>query len=84
MSIPGPGPCPGTARCPHYLSTSCYHGAEPGREDLHRYCAAPTGSNDLGQTWVKAPARCKFCGTPCICPCHHQPQEAEIPDEIPA
>lgn len=48
---------PGPAR--HvYLSTGCYHGD-------HGYCQNPTGL-----TGAKAPAVCKFCHAPCICPCH--------------
>ena len=48
---------------PHeYLSTSCLHGE-------HGYCQSQTGTN--GDTeWVKAPAVCKFCSAPCVCPCH--------------
>lgn len=57
---------------PHqYLSTSCLHATEPGREDLHGYCQSQTGSNGETQ-WAKTPASCKFCGASCICPCHKQ------------
>jgi hypothetical protein len=55
-----------------YLSTSCLHGSEPGRESLHTYCQSGTGSNGTTE-WVKDPACCKFCGTPCICWCHASP-----------
>lgn len=41
-----------------YLSTGCLHGE-------HSYCQGKTG-----QTGAKKPARCKFCGTPCVCQCH--------------
>lgn len=41
-----------------YLSTGCLH-------DDHRYCQAMTG-----QQGEKRPGQCKFCGAPCICPCH--------------
>jgi hypothetical protein len=54
------------AALPHeYLSTSCLHASEPGREDLHGYCQAK-----IGQAGEKRPASCKFCAAPCICPCH--------------
>ena len=46
-----------------YLSTSCLHGE-------HAYCQSVTGSNGTTE-WAKAPASCKFCRTPCICPCHN-------------
>lgn len=46
-----------------YLSTACLHGR-------HGYCQSKTGSNPVGQTWVKNPAVCKFCKSPCTCPCH--------------
>lgn len=53
---------------PHwYLSTSCLHAREPGREDLHGYCQSNTG---LGG--AKRPASCKFCRAPCRCRCHRQ------------
>lgn len=41
-----------------YLSTGCLHGR-------HDYCNAPTG-----QAGGKRPAECKWCGAPCVCPCH--------------
>jgi hypothetical protein len=60
-----------------YLSTSCLHAADPGREGLHEYCKSATGSN--GDTdWVKIPASCKFCGTACVCACHGE-MEGEPP-----
>lgn len=47
-----------------YLSTGCLHGE-------HGYCASATGTN--GHTrWAKQPAKCKFCGTGCTCPCHEE------------
>lgn len=46
-----------------YLSTGCLHGE-------HGYCQAHTG-----QAGIKAPARCKFCAAPCICPCHNEAKE---------
>lgn len=52
-----------------YLSTSCLHATEPGREELHTYCQSTTGSNGTTE-WAKAPASCKFCGAPCTCRCH--------------
>ncbi len=59
----------------HYLSTACLH-------QLHTYCDAPTvpregeyqlaaPSYSAGPGDPKNPARCKFCGAKCICPCHH-------------
>lgn len=41
-----------------YLATSCHHGK-------HTYCQGTTGL-----AGAKTPAVCKFCGAPCICPCH--------------
>jgi hypothetical protein len=41
-----------------YLSTSCLHGH-------HDYC-----QRERGLAGDKTPAVCKFCGAPCICPCH--------------
>ena len=41
-----------------YLSTGCRHGR-------HDYCQSHTG-----RSRAKAPASCKFCAAPCICPCH--------------
>ncbi|MGW5197332.1 hypothetical protein [Streptomyces spiralis] len=53
------GPGPATADTAHvYLSTSCLHGQ-------HGYCQSHTG-----QSGTKTPAQCKFCATPCVCPCH--------------
>ncbi len=54
-----------------YLSTSCLHEDDPGREpeNLHSYCGSATGSNGNTQ-WAKTPASCKFCGAPCVCPRH--------------
>jgi hypothetical protein len=49
------------AEAHRYLSTGCLHGE-------HGYCQANTGSNG-----TKIPATCKFCATPCTCPCHQQP-----------
>ena len=43
-----------------YLSTGCRHGE-------HGYCQAHTG-----QSGQKAPAQCKFCGSPCVCGCHQE------------
>lgn len=43
-----------------YLSTSCLH-AE------HGYC-----KGDTGAVGAKVPAQCKFCATPCVCPCHQE------------
>lgn len=43
----------------HYLSTGCLHGD-------HGYCQG--GAGKIG---AKRPAECKFCGAPCVCPCHH-------------
>jgi hypothetical protein len=68
-------PSPGHA----YLSTSCLHAAEPGREDLHAYCQSARGRADGGETWAKSPACCKFCGAPCTCGCHRG--EGGPPDE---
>ncbi|MFH8813062.1 hypothetical protein ACH4GZ_38685 [Streptomyces hygroscopicus] len=50
-----------------YLSTSCLHAREPGREDLHGYCQGKTG-----MVGPKTPAVCKFCKSPCICSCHRE------------
>jgi hypothetical protein len=43
-----------------YLSTGCLHGR-------HDYC-----QNKQGQAGPKRPGECKFCGAPCICPCHRK------------
>jgi hypothetical protein len=46
---------------PHiYLSTACLHGD-------HAYCQVEARRYD-GST--KTAATCKFCASPCICPCH--------------
>lgn len=42
------------------LSTGCLHGR-------HDYCKDETGL--LGG---KQPAECKFCSSPCVCPCHRE------------
>jgi hypothetical protein len=42
----------------HYLSTSCVHGD-------HAYC-----QGDTGAAGAKTAARCKFCPSKCVCPCH--------------
>jgi hypothetical protein len=42
-----------------YLSTGCLHG-------VHGYCQSPKRFD--GED--KLPSSCKFCGAPCICPCH--------------
>lgn len=49
----------------NYLSTSCFHAAEPGREELHDYC-----QNRNGQAGPKKPGECKFCEAKCVCRCH--------------
>lgn len=41
-----------------YMSTGCFHGD-------HAYCQAKHGA-----AGPKRPAECKFCGAPCVCPCH--------------
>jgi hypothetical protein len=46
-----------------YFSTACYH-------DEHGYCQARQATDYLGQDFNRRPAQCKFCGAPCICPCH--------------
>jgi hypothetical protein len=58
-----------------YLSTSCLHAADEDRAAgeraaLHARCSSERGVADGGETWAKAPARCKFCGALCRCPCH--------------
>ena len=47
-----------------YLSTACLH-------DLHGYCQATARPDGTPKT----PGVCKFCGTPCVCPCHHEVNE---------
>lgn len=51
----------------HYLSTGCLHGNQilPDGRTGHAYC-----QGDTGHAGSKRPARCKFCGAPCQCPCH--------------
>lgn len=49
-----------------YLSTACLHAAEIGRERLHGRCSSLTRIDGGG----KIPARCKWCPSPCVCPCH--------------
>lgn len=59
-----------------YLSTGCLHGK-------HDYCKSPRVTHqplarradgmvvvDNPTTMPKRPAECKFCGAPCVCPCH--------------
>jgi hypothetical protein len=55
-----------------YLSTACLHGAEPGREDLHRECQVDTRRYDGTH---KVGATCKWCSARCICTCHAGPGE---------
>lgn len=64
---------PGKMSGHEYLSTACLHAAGPGQEHLHGYCQSPEGRADGGETWAKTPSACKFCGTPCQCPCHREP-----------
>lgn len=52
-----------------YLSTSCLHAVEPGREDLHDECKTNERRYDGSH---KYPAECKHCAAPCICPCHKE------------
>lgn len=48
---------------PHiYLSTGCLHGD-------HTYCQVEARRYD-GST--KTAATCKFCASPCVCPCHRE------------
>ncbi len=79
MSTPG-NPPPSGGGGHQYLSTSCLHATEPGREELHAYCQGTTGSNGETQ-WVKAPASCKFCGAPCVCTCHTSQVSYDLPAE---
>jgi hypothetical protein len=48
-----------------YLSTGCRH-------HEHGYCQSHTGLSG-----AKTPASCKFCGAPCVCPCHKCPGEGQ-------
>lgn len=48
-----------------YLSTACFH-------DRHEYCQGVRGYNEVGDTWVKRPAQCKFCDSACVCACHRE------------
>lgn len=50
-----------------YLSTGCLHGSMilPDGRTGHEYCQGETGA-----CGTKTPAVCKFCGSPCQCPCH--------------
>lgn len=41
-----------------YLSTACFHG-------IHDYCGCK--QRERGDT---TPPHCKFCDSPCLCPCH--------------
>lgn len=50
-----------------YLSTSCLH-------HDHHYCQKHTGKSG-----AKTPARCKFCTTACVCPCHTALNQQEQP-----
>lgn len=52
-----------------YLSTSCLHGG-------HGYCAATVGA-----AGPKTSAQCKFCSTPCVCPCHN-PTTTDTPEQV--
>jgi hypothetical protein len=54
----------------HYISTGCLHGdaVAVGGNSGHEYCQGETGA--LG---TKVPAQCKFCTSPCCCPCHGAP-----------
>lgn len=55
-AVPAPAPVPHV-----YLSTGCLHGD-------HDYCQTEARRYD-GTT--KIAGTCKFCGEPCVCPCHH-------------
>ena len=55
-----------------YLSTSCLHAELDPRPELHDYCAGTAGS-----CGTKEPARCKFCPSRCVCPCHATSPAAE-------
>lgn len=52
-----------------YLSTGCLHGDTvlPDGRTGHEYCQSETG-----KTGTKTPAQCKFCASPCVCPCHEE------------
>lgn len=56
-----------------YLSTGCLHGN-------HKYCQGKEGLVS-----PKTPAVCKFCGSPCICPCHQEKEKTPltaVPDAV--
>lgn len=53
-----------------YLSTACYHAAEPGQEFRHAYCAA-----EAGLMGPKKPSECKWCTEKCRCECHRVPAD---------
>ncbi|MFF5473375.1 hypothetical protein [Streptomyces achromogenes] len=59
----------GPATAHIYLSTGCLHGdlVLPDGRTGHQYC-----QGDTGQAGAKSPAQCKFCATPCVCPCHQE------------
>lgn len=54
-----------------YLSTGCLHGD-------HGYCQSRTGLS--GQ---KTPGVCKFCKSPCTCPCHVVMADLDRPKRNP-
>jgi hypothetical protein len=55
-----------------YYSTHCRH-------DRHRDCSATEIRRGDGVV-PKAPAQCKTCAAPCVCPCHQDQQPA--PNQI--
>jgi hypothetical protein len=49
-----------------YHSTGCLHGDPNDLTSVeHQYCQM-----NEGRMGPKNPGACKFCDTPCVCPCH--------------
>lgn len=66
-----------------YLSTGCLHGdtALPDGRTGHEYCQTDARRYDGTH---KTAATCKFCSSPCVCPCHtSQAQPAAEAEHTP-
>lgn len=60
-----------------YLSTSCLHGLWDEDYRLHQRCQSNQGADG-----PKRPAECKFCPAPCLCPCHREPAESHLGEQL--
>ena len=81
--IQSEGPCAIRTPLPiihNYLSTSCFHAQEPGREHLHADCAI--SGRRWNATGYKIGGRCKWCTAQCICPCHNRTNQEDQMESI--